>query len=111
MTHSATNLPPGPRTPAVFQLFQWMTRLPSFLETCANRYGDTFTLRLPVFGTYVVFSAPEDLREIFEARTENFDDGGRYSFFTQSLGPKSLLALAGDEHRSERNLLGPRFHN
>jgi len=109
MIRSPATLPPGPRTPTILQLVWWLLRLPPFLEACARRFGDVFTIRLPVFGTFLVYSAPDDLRAIFEAPSENFDDGGPYSFFARSFGPMSMLALTGNEHRRERGLLGPHF--
>ena len=58
-------LPPGPRLPAVLQTVQWVRRPEQFLERCRDRHGDPFTLRFPGLGTFVFFSEPSAIREIF----------------------------------------------
>jgi cytochrome P450 len=58
-------LPPGPDVPFV-TTWQWIKRPFSFLEECARRYGDPFTMRLAAIpDPLVVFSNPEAVKEIF----------------------------------------------
>jgi hypothetical protein len=37
-------LPNGPQTPARLQMLQWIVRPFALMKTCAQRYGDMFTL-------------------------------------------------------------------
>lgn len=106
MNSSQKDLPPGPRIPAVFQLAQWYLGLPELLESCHRRYGDTFTIRTPVFGTFVVLSELEDVRCVMRAVPEQFDNGGPYSIFSSTFGPSSTIAATGAEHRRSRRMLG-----
>jgi cytochrome P450 len=80
------------------------------LEECAERYGDIFTLRLPLFGTFIVLSSPDDIRDIFKAAPGTYDNGGPYSFIAQAFGPESLLAMTGEPHLHERALISPHLH-
>ncbi|MFB2877404.1 hypothetical protein [Floridanema aerugineum] len=51
---SGLKLPDGPRTPASIQTFQWLTYPLGYMEDCAKRYGEFFTLRIgPVFSPQV----------------------------------------------------------
>ncbi|GAA1821382.1 cytochrome P450 [Planosporangium flavigriseum] len=73
-----------------------------------DRYGDTFTITMPVFGRSVVISDPAEIKQLFQTRTdvaENLEPNlGRV------LGPGSMFALTGEEHRRRRKLLVPPFH-
>ena len=51
------SLPPGPRTPAAVQMWQWIARPIPFLERASQRYGDVFTVRFPI-GTVVFIADP-----------------------------------------------------
>lgn len=59
------SLPPGPRSPWPAQLFRYVYRTTAFLDACAARFGDVFTLRLGDAGTLVVVHAPQHVREVF----------------------------------------------
>jgi unspecific monooxygenase len=65
-------LPDGPQTPTLLQLIQWITRPVEFMETCANRYGDCFTAKLGSSVTYVLFSNPQAIEQIFTADPKQF---------------------------------------
>jgi cytochrome P450 len=72
------------------------------------RYGDAFTVNVPIFGRAVVISDPGEVKQLFTAGpdlVENLEPNlGRV------LGPGSLFALTGKEHRRQRKLLVPPFH-
>ena len=54
-----STLPPGPRLPAFMQCINFFRRPHVFLDECARRYGDYFTLRLLGFpGPIVMVSDP-----------------------------------------------------
>jgi len=55
-------LPQGPQTPALVQMLQWIASPMSFMETCAKRYGDIFTMQLN--GPAVFVSNPQALQQI-----------------------------------------------
>ena len=58
-------LPPGPREPGFLQLLQFTQRPLPWLDACARRYGDPFTARFAGLGTFVLFAAPELIKQVF----------------------------------------------
>ncbi len=102
-----TKLPDGPQTPTLLQLIPWITRPLEFMETCANRYGDCFTAKLGSSVTYVLFSNPQAIEQIFTADPKQF---GVNSILRATVGDNSLILLEGDRHQRARQLLMPPFH-
>ena len=104
-------LPPGPRTPSLVQILQWIFRPIPFMRRCAVTYGDVFTTRIMGAPPVVFFSDPAAIREIFTGDAERLVAGKANSMvFKLIVGPNSLLALDGARHRRERKLLMPPFH-
>lgn len=105
-------LPDGPKTNPLLVKLQWAMRPMQFLEACAKRYGDTFTLRFESeFSTpYILCSNPRAIQEIFTSVADKFDSGSQNQFFQPLLGFNSLILLDGDRHRQQRGLLTPPFH-
>lgn len=80
-----------------------------FLEECAQRYGDIFTLQLN--RPMVFTSNPQALQQILTSDTKEFhapSDGN--SPFKPMLGENSLITVSGEVHRRQRQLLMPPFH-
>ena len=63
-------LPPGPRLPVFVQTAAWVARPWDFMERCAARYGDTFTLRLAGERPWVMVSHPDAVKEAFTGPPE-----------------------------------------
>ncbi len=72
------------------------------------RYGDVFRLDVPVFGRSVVVADPALAKVVFTANTD--DIGNVQPNLSRLLGPGSVFALDGTEHRRRRKLLTPPFH-
>ena len=114
-----TTLPPGPAIPRVLQMLQWIRRPLPFMEECARAYGDCFTIGFPGLPgapvrsrrpTFVFFSDPEAIREIFTGDGEGLRAGEANSFLEPLLGENSLLVLDGARHLRERRMMQPPFH-
>ena len=105
-----SNLPDGPQTLPLLQLISWITHPLEFLDTCANRYGDCFTVKLSGSRTLVIFSHPQAIEQIFTAHPRQFDAGRANMILRPTLGDNSLLLLDGDRHSAQRQLLMPPFH-
>ncbi len=107
----AMELPPGPRTPAVWQTFAWMTRPGAFMRRVHEQFGDPATIR-----TYwteepmVLFSSPDAVRAVFRLDPEIAPAGQSWEFLRPFAGPHSILLLDGDEHLRERRLMQGPFH-
>jgi cytochrome P450 family 135 len=102
-------LPPGPRLPVAVQTAAWMIRPWDFMERCAARYGDTFTLRLAGESPWVIVSHPEAVKEVFTAPPELLHAGEANSTVRPLVGRNSVMQLDEDAHREQRRLLMPPF--
>lgn len=71
-------------------------------------HGDTYVVRA-INGDVVVTCAPELIRDLFRARTDQVEPFG-VKAAVPLLGPRSVLLVAGDAHRREREVLTPPFH-
>src|SRR5262245_179822 len=110
-SHSAPSLPPGPKLPTFLQLFRWIRQPIPFMQECARRYGDCFTIRLPFCpGTLVFFSDPEAIKEIFTGDPDQLRAGEANVVVRPFLGQNSLLLLDGTRHLHERRMMMPPFH-
>ncbi len=114
MTQSAQvflpELPPGPGSPPMLQLLNWIARPYPFLDDCNQTYGEVFTLRLRGFEPLVFFSHPAAIQDILRADPSGFEIGPTNGILQPLVGNHSLLLLDGDRHRRQRQLLMPPFH-
>src|SRR2546425_1249639 len=109
--HTARFLPPGPALPALLQGIQYAFRPGPFFEACALRYGECFTVRMPVGPPIeVMFSNPEATPQIFTANENELRGGEAFIALQPLLGASSILALDGARHERERRLMMPPFH-
>ncbi|MBN3882435.1 MAG: cytochrome P450 [Nostoc sp.] len=108
---SALKLPNGPQTHPWVQTYQWLTNPLEYMEACAKRYGDIFTLRIgPVFSPQVFISNPQAIQQIFSTDPKQLDSGASAGIKAPLLGDQSLLALEGKPHQRQRKLLTPPLH-
>lgn len=103
-------LPPGPTQPAIVQTMQWSFRPLPFMDACARRYGDIFTLRFHDMGAFVFFSRPEHIKQIFTGDSEILLAGRANRILEPLVGSHSVLLLDKKEHLRQRKLLMPPFH-
>jgi len=102
-------LPPGPRLPVAVQTAAWAIRPWDFMERCAARYGDTFTMRLVGERPWVLISHPEAVKEVFTGPPGLLHAGEASRFLLPVVGANSVLLLDEDAHREQRRLLMPPF--
>jgi cytochrome P450 len=102
-----SNLPPGPGLVATFNF----VRNPfEFLDQCAKRYGDWFTIRVPGVAPFVFTSDPAAIREIFQGDPALMHAGKANRPLGGFMGERSLLFLDGLAHLHDRRLILPAFH-
>ncbi len=92
------------------QLINWLGRPYDYLDECAEKYGDTFTMHLFGFEPLVFLSDPQAIKEIFAADAKQFEAGKSQAILKPLVGDNSLLVLDGERHRRDRKLLMPPFH-
>src|SRR6202000_1897754 len=107
-TTAAATLPPGPRIPKALQGIAFAFVRRRFMHEMAHRYGDAFSLHVPVYGPLVVAASPQLAKQVFTASPEVL--GNIQHNTSRLLGSGSVFALDGDEHRQRRRLLAPPFH-
>ena len=107
-TPRAVNLPPGPRLPMVLQGVAYAVSRTWTYKQIARRYGEVFTMHLPVFGRTVIVADPQLAKQLFIANTD--DVGNIQPNLSRVLGSGSVFALDGADHRLRRKLLTPPFH-
>jgi cytochrome P450 len=108
---SVFKLPDGPQTHPWIQTFQWLKNPLGYMEECAEKYGDIFTLKIgPVFTPQVFISNPQAIQKIFTTDTKILDSGEPAGIKAPLLGEQSLLALEGKPHQRQRKLLTPPLH-
>ncbi|MDT7800119.1 MAG: cytochrome family [Actinomycetota bacterium] len=101
-------LPPGPTAPRAVQGAYALTSPLRGMRRLREKYGDAFTVNVPIFGNAVVISGAAEVKQLFTAGSELVDN--QEVNLGRVLGPRSLFALSGEEHRRQRKLLVPPFH-
>ncbi len=104
----AIKLPPSPRMPRAVQGAAFFMSRRWIIAHMARRFGDVFMLSVPVFGPLVVVANPQLAKQVFTASPEVL--GNIQPNLSRLLGPGSVFALDGDDHRQRRRLLAPPFH-
>jgi len=99
-------LPPGPGLVATFDFVRNPFR---FLDACARRYGDWFTVRVPGVAPFLFTSDPAAVREVFLGDPDALHAGAANRPLGAFMGERSSLFLDGDEHLRQRRLLLPAF--
>jgi cytochrome P450 len=102
-----SSLPPGPRSPAAWQLLRYSFNPLSFLEACHRRYGNRFTVRMAGYGRFIVLADPAAVRDVFRGDGHALHSGEGNEFLIPTLGSNSVLVLDGDPHARQRRALLP----
>jgi len=101
--------PPGPRSPRAWQFARFTLGFIDYLERCAARYGDVFTLRPPPFDGFVVATGPAEVHQILTDR-ERFAGGDAAWLLEPITGRGSVILAAGEPHMRQLKRLLPPFH-
>jgi cytochrome P450 len=78
------------------------------IQRLARRYGNVFTLNLPMYGRVVAVADPQLAKQVFTTSPDEL--GNIQPNLGRLFGTGSVFALEGDEHRQRRRLLAPPFH-
>ena len=105
MAEGKVQLPPGPKSPAVWQLIRYSHSPLPLLEACAHRYGDAFTIRLAGYGKLVMLSDPAAVKDVFCGDPTALHSGEGNEFLSASVGKNSVLVLDEEPHARQRRVL------
>ncbi|MEM7580175.1 MAG: cytochrome P450 [Mastigocoleus sp.] len=103
-------LPQSYQAPAFTQRLQWLFNPLPLMETCFQKYGDSFTLQLIGGRNFAFFSNPQAIKEVFELSEDKFDAGKGSNILVPLLGEQSVIIIDGKDHQKQRKLLTPPFH-
>lgn len=109
MAVSEYRFPAGPPIPKWGQAVLALTAQLQTLRWLHRRYGDAFTIELPLFGKTVVISDPDLIKQLFTGSPDVLY-AGETSPLRPVLGDNSLLTIDGRRHLRQRKLLLPPFH-
>ena len=100
---------PLPRGPGTIETFNFVRNPFKFMDDCARRFGDWFTVRVPGVSPFIFTSDPAAVREVFLGDTELLYAGKANRPLGAFMGEKSVLFLDGAAHLRDRRLILPSF--
>jgi cytochrome P450 len=108
MKNVAYRLPPGPKMPKLLNGIAFLVARNAFVRRLTARYGDALTIQMPGFGTMVLVTRPDLVKQVYTAKADVLH-GGKNPL-GEVLGPGSLFSMDEGEHLRERRMLLPPFH-
>jgi cytochrome P450 family 135 len=98
--------------PSAMQAVGWALRPLAFMESCRERYGDIFTLRVRSGRPWVFLSDPDDVGRVLTISPElvRAGAGEANALLGPLLGPRSVMLLDEPEHMTHRRFILPSFH-
>lgn len=105
---AAVHLPPAVRGPKLLQGIGFAVSRRTMMRRLSRRYGNVFTLRLPMWGPVVMVSDPQLAKQIFTTSPDEL--GNIQPNLSRLFGSGSVFGLEGNDHRRRRRLLAPPFH-
>jgi cytochrome P450 len=104
----AVRMPPAARMPKLLCGLIFATSRRGMINRLARRYGNVFTMNVPIYGRVVVVGDSQLAKQIFTTSPEEL--GNIQPNLSRLFGSGSVFALDGDDHRRRRRLLAPPFH-
>jgi cytochrome P450 len=106
-----TATPAGPAEAPLRQGLHFAARPMNWLIGAHRRYGDVWTMRIPIHSAgFVVTCHPDHMASLMKARPADAPSLTGESPLRPLLGPNSVLTSIGDRHLRQRRLLLPSFH-
>lgn len=100
-------LPDGPSQSALGQLLRYSFAPLPFIEECARRHGDAFTIRLASFPPLVLLSDAESVKDVLRGDGRALHSGEGNEFLSVTVGQNSVLVLDEERHVRQRRILLP----
>ncbi|BDA70197.1 cytochrome P450 [Calothrix sp. PCC 7716] len=105
------HLPPAPNSPSAIQILRWIFTPMSYMDECASKYGDIYTLNLNPNYPAVYINNPDALQTVLSSDTKELSSPGELNvIFTFLLGTQSVITASGKQHQRKRQLIMPALH-
>ncbi len=102
---------PGPDRAPLLQGIHFATRPMDFAIAGHRRFGDVWTMRIPIHPAgFTISCHPDHLASLLKAKPSDAPSLTGESPLRPLLGPNSVLTAVGDRHMRQRKLLLPPFH-
>jgi cytochrome P450 family 135 len=98
--------------PTALQATGWALRPLAFMDRCAERYGEIFTLRVRHKRPWVFLTNPEHVKQVFTTASELMGAGAGEAnpLLVPLLGSRSMMLQDEPTHMSDRRRILPSFH-
>jgi cytochrome P450 len=98
--------------PSALQATGWALRPLAFMDRCAERYGEIFTLRVRRSRPWVFLTNPEHVKQVFttEPQLMRAGAGEANPLLGPLLGPRSVMLQDEPTHMTDRKRILPSFH-
>ncbi len=98
--------------PSALQAAGWALRPLAFMDRCAERYGEIFTLRVRRSRPWVFLTDPEQVKQVFttEPRLMRAGAGEANPLLGPLLGSRSVMLQDEPRHMTDRKRILPSFH-
>lgn len=107
---TAYDIPAGPRMSPLRMTWKFLRNRHELVPQWHREYGDAFAIRiLPGPRSFVVFSDPADVKEIFASDPSQFHAGKGNEILKPVMGEHSVLLTDDALHQRARKLLMPAF--
>ncbi len=104
------DIPAGPKMSPLRMTWEFLRNRHELVPQWHREFGDAFTVRiLPGPRTFVVFSDPADVKEIFASDPSQFHAGKGNEILKPVMGEHSVLLTDDALHQRARKLLMPAF--
>jgi cytochrome P450 len=106
-TSEPVRLPPQVGLPKIVQGVALVAAMCEVIAAAGRRYGAAYTFNLPIWGSTVVISDPDLVKDLFSTSSELAE---RPTDLGEVFGPGSTFSLTGSEQLKRRKLVLPPFH-
>jgi cytochrome P450 len=98
--------------PSALQATGWALRPLAFMDRCAERYGEIFTLRIRRDRPWVFLTNPEHIKQVFttEPQLMRAGAGEANPLLGPLLGSRSMMLQDEPTHMTDRRRILPSFH-
>jgi cytochrome P450 len=79
----------------------------TFLEECARRYDDPFTIQQASYGSFVMLASPEAVKDIVRGDPHALHSKEGSAFLSATVGTNPVLILDHEPHARQRRVLLP----